>query len=66
MKREVVQRERGWRCEGMVVEEIMEVARVHAVLELQRLSDGHEAGFPMHQNMSSSGVGSCLKPRTQH
>lgn len=67
VKREVVQRERGWRCEGMVVvEEMMEVARVHAVLELQRLSDGHEAGYPMHQNMYSSGVGSFLKPRTQH
>lgn len=47
VKREVVQRERGWRCEGMVVEEVMAILRVHAAVGVRRLSDGHPAGSPI-------------------
>lgn len=35
VKSEVVQRDRGWRCEGMVVKEVMEVVRTHAMADLR-------------------------------
>lgn len=35
VKREVVQRERGWRWGGMVAEEVVEVVRVHGGVGLR-------------------------------